>query len=133
MTEVNLDQQNQIKEEEEKTFNVYTSTMQSHKIMRNDGKTINVVQGQYITDDPKDIEFLDAEIKAGFPYLSEAETVTSTDLDPMAKLRAQMKEEARKEILAETKDSTSTQVKLKPASTAALAALSAGSNSAPQK
>ena len=120
-------------EGEEKVFNVYKSTMQSHKIIRDDGKIIHVLNHQYITSDPADIEFLDTEIKAGFPYLSPAEQLTSTDLDPMSALKAKMKEEARQEILAETADSESKQAKLAPASTSTLASLSAGSNSAPAK
>ena len=120
-------------EAEEKVFNVYKSTLQSHKIIRGDGKVIHVLNHQYITSDSADIEFLDAEIEAGFPYLSPAKEVTSTDLDPMSALKAKMKEEARQEILAETADSESKQAKLAPASTSALASLSAGSNSVPAK
>lgn len=128
MPTINLPSKETSEAKEKKIFNVYKSTLQSHKIIRSDGKVLAVVNFQFITDDEKDIEFLDAEIAAGFPYLSKPEQLTSDDLDPMAKLRAKMKEEARQEILAETADSTSRQAKLKPASTAALAALSADSN-----
>ena len=119
--------------EEEKTFNVYKSTMASHKLVTSTGKVLSIVDYQLITNNAEDIEFLDAEVKAGFPFLSKAEQVTSTELDPMAKLRAKMKEEARQEILAETKDSNYEAAKAKPASTATLSALAAGSNSAPAK
>ena len=132
MTTINLQAAN-VQKEAESTYNVYESTMQSHKLVRTDGKAISVIGGKIITNDKKDIEFLDAEIEAGLIYLRPATQVTSTDLDPMSKLRAQMKAEAREEILAETKDSTSEAAKVKPASTATLAALSAGSNSASAK
>ena len=113
----------------EKKFQVYTSSMQAHKIVRKDGKVLNIVNGKYITSDEGDIEFLDAEIKAGFKYLTKGEPVTSEQADPMAALRAQIKREAVAEYLAKEQkeleqDMGSTAKEpAKPASSAALASL----------
>ena len=115
-------------EVEEKTFNIYKASMQAFRIIRPDGKVIHVLNGQLITDNPIDIEYLDAQIALGKLRLRPAEQVTSTDLDPIAALKAKLKEEARQEILAETASSSAT-AKLAPASTSDLVDTSAMSDS----
>jgi len=118
---------------QEKVFNIYKSTMRNHKLIRQDGKAIHVINGELVTADKKDIEYLDAEIEAGFPYLKPAEQITSTELDPMASLRAKMKDEARLELLAEQvkadKDMGFSKSKVIPASTVDLTAVSGESTS----
>lgn len=124
----------------EKEFQVYKSSLPNQRIALPSGKLLRITSGKYITDRKDEIEFLDAEIEAGFPYLSKTGTVTSTELDPMAALRQRIIAEYVEQQAAGVKpevpepkltDST-TPAKLSPASTAALAALSANSDSGAQ-
>lgn len=77
-------------EQNEKVFQVYKSSMQSHRVIMPNGKVLHVRKGKYITDNEDEIAFLDAEIKAGFKYLKKAEPMTSSDLDPMQALRKKL-------------------------------------------
>ena len=70
-----------------KTFSVYKSSLPNQRIPMPNGRLICITSGKYITDKEDEIEFLDNEIKAGFPYLASAGTMTSEDLDPMISLR----------------------------------------------
>lgn len=136
-----------------KTFSVYKSSMQSHKIITPGGKVLHIVDYKHITDNEEDIAFLDAEIKAGFPYLRKLSDVEVKEADPMSGLRAKIAEEERAKILAEVeageakkvadadvktagtvtaaqgKNVKTSDVALTPASTAVLSGLSANSNS----
>lgn len=112
----------------DKVYNVYKSTMQAHKVIRTDGKVCHVTNGKYITDDAKDIEFIDAEIEAGFQYLRLEKQVTAAELDPIATLRNTLKEEAKEELMQELKLS-GVKLKLNPLSTAALTTSASSSDS----
>lgn len=122
---------------EEKTYQVYKSSMQAHKIPMPSGKVLHVTEFQLVTANQKEIEFLDAEIEEGFPYLRKVDSITSTELDPIANLRAKMKEELRLELQAEMgageegkKDPNPTATKTAGiGSTASLASVSGNSNS----
>lgn len=124
-----------------KVFQVYKSSLKSHKIIAPDGRSLNVVNFRFITDDERDIAFLDEEIKNKFPYLRKMDAVELEAEDPMAKLRQQIAEEAiakykaEQEALAsasdvpDTGESQSAQATLSPASTAKLAQLASKSDS----
>ncbi len=123
-------------DEPEKEFQCYKSTIDNQRIAMPNGKIIFITKGQHITDDPSVIEFLDKEIAAGFPYLKRGVAVMSSDLDPMTALRKKHFAEFQAELAAGTKAAVpapvignSSTATLSPASTAALAALSAGSDS----
>ena len=114
----------------EKVFQVYKSSMQAHKMVMPKGRVIHIINFQYVTANMKEIAFLDEEIEEGFPYLRKLEPVTSAELDPMATLRAKIREEARVERIAEQEalaakqtleDSQSEPTKLNIASSADLA------------
>lgn len=111
----------------ERVFNVYKSTMQAHKLIRQDGKVCHITDGRYVTDDAADIEFIDAEIAAGFQYLRLDKQMTAEELDPIATLKKTLKEEAKEELLQELQLSG---VKLNPLSTSALSAASSSDSGA---
>lgn len=126
------------KTEEEKTFQVYTSSMKSHRIIRPDGKPLHFNDYKYVTDDEGDIEYLDEEIRKGFRYVTKGDKVTAAEANPVLALKEQWKREAIAEYLAkeqeELKESTSDTSTVKPASTADLVAgLQVNSNSAQTK
>lgn len=126
---------------EEQVFEVYQSSKQSHRIVTPTGKTLHVINYQLITNNAADIEFLDNEIKAGFPYLRKGKAVSASERDPMVRLRNQMKEEAMAELLgnqatAKLADSSTAlaataaaSATVKPASSAMLASTAAKSDS----
>ena len=68
-------------------YQTYRSTLTSHKMVTPGGKVLQVIGNQFVTNNEDDIAFLDAEIKAGFPYLTKGDVVTSEELDPMVALR----------------------------------------------
>ena len=82
---------------EAKVYQVYKSTIANQRLITPTGRLIKIIGGQYITDNKEDIEFLDKEISSGFPYIKKEKEITSEDLDPMAVLRRQIREE----VLAE--------------------------------
>lgn len=69
------------------------------------GKGVHFIQGNYATSNKAEIEELTAECEAGHPnfYIDPKQThVSKEDLDPLAKLRAQIREEERMKLLAAT-------------------------------
>lgn len=72
---------------EQKVYQVYKSSLQSHTIIMPKGKQLRIFNYQYITDNEEEIEYLDYEISQGFIYLEKMDKVTSEDLDPMAALK----------------------------------------------
>jgi hypothetical protein len=69
------------------------------------GKGVHFIQGNYATSNKAEIEELTAECEAGHPnfYIDPKQThVNKEDLDPMAKLRAQIREEERIKLLNAT-------------------------------
>ena len=69
------------------------------------GKGIHFTQGIYATAAKSEIEELEEECANGHPnfYIDPAQkTVKPEDLDPMAKIRAQIREEERAKLLAAT-------------------------------
>jgi len=129
----------------EKVYQTYKSGMDNQRIVMPSGKIIRVTAHEYITDKQDEIDFLDAEIEAGFPYLSKSGEVTSSDLDPMSALRNKIiaEYEAEKKAAAEAAQIASgipapvlgdtKKEAVSPASTADLGAVAAGSNSAASK
>lgn len=124
---------------EEKIYQTYRSSLASQRIAMPNGKLITVTANQYITDDEAEIEFLDKEIKGGFPYMSKTGQVTSEELDPMAVLRKKIIAEYLTEQKAGLAAATaavpspalgnSSTDKVVPASTSDLGALAGASNS----
>lgn len=138
-------------------YQTYLSSLQSHKLIRTDGKVLHVVGYKYITKDPEDIKYLDEEIAKGLIYIRKGDKVASSAADPMAALRKKIEEEAVAKYVEEQKtlakqaaesgkvdisttvpkpkDSESSAGKgtVKPASSAKLAGLAAGSNSTSSK
>lgn len=84
----------------ETKYQVYTSSMQAHKLVMPCGKVLHVTKGKYVTCNEAEIEFIDAEIKAGFKYLKKGGTTTSATADPMEAYRAKIAKEAIAEYLA---------------------------------
>lgn len=124
---------------EEKIYQTYRSSLASQRIAMPNGKLITVTANQYITDDEAEIEFLDKEIKGGFPYMSKTGQITSEELDPMAVLRKKIIAEylaeqkaglaaATAAVPSPTLGNSSTD-KVVPASTSDLGALAGASNS----
>jgi len=117
----------------EKEYQSYRSSLPNQRIALESGRLLRIVDHKYITDDGEEIEFLDHQIKKGFPFLSKTGVVTTSDLDPMNSLRQRIIAEAiasgtvQAVPSPELKD-TEAQT-LTPAGTAALAPLAAGSNS----
>ena len=75
----------------ETSFNQYFSTRPKISITMPDGGRIYFVGGQYITDKPKEIEFLNEQVALGHPmiYVQKGkETVTQAQLDPLAAVKA---------------------------------------------
>lgn len=118
--------------EVEKTYQVYKSSLASQRIAMPNGKLINITSNKYITAMEDEIEFLDNEIKKGFPYLTKGEPVVSSDLDPMNALRKKFYAEFLAEqtkVPAPALGNTET-APIIPASTNDLGALAGNSNSA---
>lgn len=76
--------------EEEKLFQVYSSPRQSWKTITKTGRMIIFIEGQFITDNALDIEYLDEEVANGHPWLIKGAPVTSKEADPMARLKAKI-------------------------------------------
>lgn len=87
-------------DKKETVYQTYRSSMQAHKIIMPKGKVLHVTKGKFVTCNQDEIDFLDAEIKAGFKYLKKGEPTTSAVADPMAAMKAKIKEEAIREYLA---------------------------------
>ena len=69
------------------------------------GKSVHFMQGQYATSAKNEIEELIQECENGHPNFfvdPKQKTVVAADLDPMAKIRAQIREEERAKLLAAT-------------------------------
>jgi len=120
----------QVDKTPEKTFQTYKSSLPNQKIAMPNGKMIRITSHQYITDMEDEIEFLDNEIKLGFPYLTKTGEMTSTELDPMSALRAKIIAEYEADkvpapVLGDVEKQTIT-----PAHTVDLGKLASGSNSA---
>ena len=84
----------------ETKYQIYTSSMQAHKLIMPCGKVLHVTKGQFVTCDEAEIAFIDAEIKLGFKYLTKGGTTTSATADPMAAYKAKIGKEAIAEYLA---------------------------------
>jgi len=115
----NTDQTNEVE------YQTYQSTMKSHKMVTTAGKVLHFIDNKFVTNNEDDIAYLDAEIKAGFPYVRKGEVVTSSDLDPMAALRKKMYAEFLAEQEAgggSPEASTSDAAKVVPVSSDAVAA-----------
>ena len=85
-----------------KTLHVFLSTMQSVNYLFTNGKAAVFQFGRYLTDSDSEATHLDAEIANGHPHIfrptNEAErTIQSDELDPMSRLRKQLREEIIKE------------------------------------
>lgn len=97
---------------EEKKFQMYHSSTPGICLMTPGGKKIAFSHHDLITDDEEVISYIDREIKAGMPFITKGELVTSEDLDPMASLKrkhfeeflAMEAEEAKQLALGNTKD-----------------------------
>jgi hypothetical protein len=116
---------------EEKVFQTYNSSLPNQRIPMPNGRLIAITAGQYITDKKDEIEFLDAEIEAGFPFLQKGATMTSSELDPMSALRTRIIAEAIASgaVVAAPELTNTEPQKMVPASTSDLAAVAAGSSS----
>ena len=77
-------------------YNQYFSTRPRLSIAMKSGTIIRFVGGQYVTDVPDEISFLDEQIAAGHSMLyvkKGSETVTQEQLDPMAAIKKKAVEE----------------------------------------
>lgn len=77
--------------ESQQQFHQYFSSRPKISIITNGGNRISFVGGQYVTDVADEIEFLDAQVKAGHPMIfvqKGKETVTKEQLDPLAAIKA---------------------------------------------
>jgi hypothetical protein len=82
--------------DQEKKFHQYFSTRAKISISMADGRKLSFVGGTYVTDKEDEIEFLDAQIKAGVSMLYVkigAEVVTKEQLDPLAAIKKKAIEE----------------------------------------
>lgn len=93
------------KEEEKKTekFQEYKSARVAVRMMTPEGIRITFTGHKFLTQNEAVIAYLDSEIKAGATHITKGEVLTTDDLDPMATLRREMKEEVRKEMEEEAK------------------------------
>lgn len=115
------------------TYNVYKSSMQAHKLIMPCGKVLHVTKGKFVTCNQDEIDYIEAEIKAGFKYLKKEGTTTSATTDPLAAMKEKLKEEAIREYLAKEQAELDapkkeqkpeiTESKISPANTSTLAAL----------
>ena len=81
------------------TLNLYRSHIPSSKYIFKNGKEANFIQGRYTTADETEIAELDAEVKAGHPFIfvkADEATVDSDQLSPLEHI----KQQAIKEYLA---------------------------------
>lgn len=113
----------------EEEYQVYKSSLTNQRIVMPNGKCLRITSNKYITKDAAEIEFLDKEISLGFPYMSKSTPIMTSDLDPMSALRKKFfaEFEAAQGKVPSSAPSSSDQATITPASTAALAALAAGS------
>lgn len=87
-------------------MNVYYNSLVNCQFIFKDGKVANFLGGRYLTNTPKEVEELDAEVALGHPHIyvkSEELTIDTTFVDPMDAIR----EKVRKEVLAEMAATTS--------------------------
>lgn len=116
---------------------VFKSTIPSINFVFGDGTVASFQSGRYFTDDAQKIASLEYEVSKNHPhiYIDSAETeVDSTMLDPIAALRARLREEILAEEAAKLSAAvdpnrdmgTSDQAPVKPANTLNVAAISAG-------
>lgn len=89
---------------QEEEFQQYHSAKPSVRLITDNGFRITFTKFQYITQNQDAIDYLDAQIKLGIPGIIKGEIVTTTDLDPMAKLRKEIEEEVRAKLIKEAKD-----------------------------
>lgn len=76
--------------EQEKTYQIFHGSRQSMRMNTPEGGTIVFVGGKFITDNEDFIAYLQSELAAKNPFLSQKEeekSLTSEDLDPMAALK----------------------------------------------
>ena len=88
-------------DKKETKYQVYTSSMQAHKLIMPCGKVLHVTEGKYVTCNEDEIAFIDNEIELGFKYLKKGGTTTSATADPMAAMKAKMKEQLKAEVIKE--------------------------------
>ena len=77
-------------------YNQYFSTRPRLSIVMKSGTIIRFVGGQYVTDVPDEIDFLNEQVAAGHSmiYVKKGnETVTQEQLDPMAAIKKKAVEE----------------------------------------
>lgn len=119
----------EVEEKEEKLYQTYRSGLENQKIIMPSGRTLRITGHKYITANQEEIDFLDEEIRLGFPGLKKGEPVTETDLDPMTALRKKIAAEERDKIMKEIEAGTSDIQQVVPASTKDLSDLAGNSNS----
>lgn len=124
-------------QEEQVLYTVYRSTIKNHGIIMKSGKVLHIIDNEFITANEEEIEFLDKEIKSGFPFIRKVDKITSSSRDPMKALRdkiiaeyeAKKAADAAKQVPVMGNSDTGMSVanKLNPGSTAMVEKLAAGS------
>ena len=112
---------------------LFKSNQASSKYIFLDGTAASFIRGRFHTSDPAQIDQLEKEVKLKHPhiYIDDKEKDVDTEkLDPMFRLREQLKEEIRREEFEKLKHSNdmgkSEMGKLSPSSTTDIAPVAAG-------
>ena len=74
----------------EASFQQYKSSRHSTRMITPAGKKIAFMNFQFITSDQECIDYLDAEIEAGIRTITKGEKLTTKEIDPMARLKAEI-------------------------------------------
>lgn len=114
--------------------NAYFSTLASCRYIFKSGEEAPFINFVYYTDDAKQIEELETEIKKGHPHIyikADKLKVDTSKLDPLETLKQTIRDQVMAEMAAATDKSndrgTSAKVKLNVATSATVAELAAGS------
>lgn len=85
-------------------FQEYKSARSSTRLITNGGIKITFVKFRLLTQSPAVIDYLNAEIEAGMPGITKGDLLTLDEVNPMATLRREVKEEVLAEIRQEAID-----------------------------
>lgn len=90
------------KQEEE--FQQYKSAKPSIRLITEKGFRITFTNYTYLTQNEDAIAYLDRQIEAGLQGVTKGEVLTTSDLNPMAKLRKELEAQIRAEMAEEAKN-----------------------------
>lgn len=86
---------------QEEEFQQYNSAKPSVRLITEAGFRITFTNYTYLTQNEDAISYLDRQIASGLQGITKGEVVTTSDLDPMAKLRKELEAKIREELAQE--------------------------------